>query len=131
MINQITLIGFIGKDAETKALPNTGRMVTKFSVATSESWKDEQGEWQSRTQWHSVIAYGDGFSKLSDRLLKGVHIFVQGQLQTREYERTVEATVESKKVEVSVRQLVVEVKADKVQLLYRQAKGAAQSAEAS
>jgi single stranded DNA-binding protein len=53
--NQITLIGFIGKDAETKALPNSGRMVTKFSVATAESWKDDQGEWQTRTQWHTVI----------------------------------------------------------------------------
>jgi single-strand DNA-binding protein len=76
-------------------------------------------------------AYGEGFSKLSDRLVKGAHIFVQGQLQTREYDRTVEATLKGKTVEVSVKQLVVEIKADTLKLLDRQAKDAAHSDEAS
>jgi single-strand DNA-binding protein len=52
---------FIGKNAETKYLAN-GTPVTKFSVATKKSWKDEKDEWQERTQWHNVVAFGKGFA---------------------------------------------------------------------
>ncbi|MBV8832757.1 MAG: single-stranded DNA-binding protein [Acidobacteriaceae bacterium] len=55
--NQLTIIGYIGKNAETKQPPN-GTPVTKFSVATTRSWKDDKGEWKDRTQWHNVVAYG-------------------------------------------------------------------------
>src|SRR5579875_3550962 len=77
--NQLTVIGYIGKNAETKQLPN-GTPVTKFSVATTRSWKDDNGEWKDRTQWHNVVAYGNGFAQLSSRLGKGTHVFVQGEL---------------------------------------------------
>ena len=59
--NQLTIIGFIGKNAEAKQLPN-GTPVTKFSVATTRSWKDDKGEWKDKTQWHNVVAYGNGFA---------------------------------------------------------------------
>jgi hypothetical protein len=51
-LNQFTIIGFIGRNAETKQVPN-GTSVTKFSVATTRSWKDDKGEWKDRTQWHN------------------------------------------------------------------------------
>ena len=50
-LNQLSIIGFLGKDAENKALPN-GTPVVKFSVAAKRSWKDNNDEWQERTQWH-------------------------------------------------------------------------------
>ena len=53
-LNQLTIIGFLGRDAETKQLPN-GPAVIKFSVATTKSWKDDKGEWKDRTQWHTVL----------------------------------------------------------------------------
>jgi single-strand DNA-binding protein len=56
-LNQLTIIGFIGRNAEIKPLPN-GIPVTKFSVATTRSWKDEKGEWKENTQWHNVVAFG-------------------------------------------------------------------------
>ena len=74
--NTVDLIGFIGKNAETKYLAN-GTPVTKFSVATKKSWKDENDEWKEKTQWHNVTAFGKGFAQLADRLVKGAHVFVQ------------------------------------------------------
>ncbi len=53
-LNQLSIIGFLGKDAEQKSLPN-GTSVVKFSVATKRSWKDTNDEWQERTQWHQVV----------------------------------------------------------------------------
>ena len=52
-LNQLSIIGFIGRSAETKYLAN-GTAVTKFSVATKKSWKDENNEWKEKTQWHNV-----------------------------------------------------------------------------
>jgi single stranded DNA-binding protein len=53
-LNQLSIIGFLGKDVEKKALPN-GTPVVKFSVATKRSWKDDNNEWQEKTQWHQVV----------------------------------------------------------------------------
>jgi single stranded DNA-binding protein len=90
-MNQLSIIGFIGKDAEVKSLPN-GTSVTKFSVATKKAWLDEpSGEWKSKTQWHSVSFYGERFAeKVACKLLKGTHVFVQGELNTREYSTTIQ-----------------------------------------
>lgn len=52
--NQLSIIGFLGRKAETKALTN-GTTVVKFSVATKRSWKDNNNEWQEKTQWHQVV----------------------------------------------------------------------------
>lgn len=119
-LNQLSIIGFIGRDAEVKHLPN-GTPVTKFSVATKKSWKDDAGEWKNKTQWHNVVAYGDGFAQLMNRLLKGTHIFVQGELNTREYNRTITVPNGKKTIEHVIQQLVVELKADTVRILDRNA----------
>ena len=76
-LNQLTIIGFIGQNADTKQLAS-GTTVTKFSVATTRSWKDDKGEWKQRTQWHNVLAFAHGFAQMGSRLVKSTHVFVQG-----------------------------------------------------
>ena len=88
-LNQLSIIGYIGRSAQTKYLAN-GTAVTKFSVATRKSWKDENNEWKEKTQWHNVVAFGKGFEQLAERLVKGAHVFVQGELTTRDYDRTMQ-----------------------------------------
>ena len=83
--NRITLIGFLGKDADTRTTRNDSRY-TVLSLATKASWKDHDGEWQSRTEWHRCIVWG----KLGDfaaTLTKGMHLQVEGELRSREYQR--------------------------------------------
>ncbi len=71
--NQLTIVGYIGNNAETHQLTN-GTPVTKFSVATTRSWKDDEGEWKNKTQWHDVVAFGQGFAQLAAPLAKA-HTF--------------------------------------------------------
>ena len=126
-LNQLSIIGFIGKNAETKYLAN-GTPVTKFSVATKKSWKDEDEQWQERTQWHNVVAFGKGFAQLADRLAKGAHVLVQGELTTREYDRLIKVpNGKGKNIEHVIQQLVVELKADTIRTLDRSAANGAQS----
>jgi single-strand DNA-binding protein len=126
-LNQLSIIGFIGKNAETKQLPN-GTAVTKFSVATKRSWKNENDTWQEKTQWHNVVAFGKSFAQLTDRLVKGAHVFVQGELTTREYDRTIKVpTAKGKSIEHTIQQLVVELKADTIRTLDRSTASGQQS----
>jgi single-strand DNA-binding protein len=62
-MNQLTIIGFTGNDAEAHFTPN-GTLVVTISVATKESWKDADGNWQSRTDWHRIVSL---VSRLSSR----------------------------------------------------------------
>jgi len=117
-LNQLTIIGFIGRNAEAKSLPN-GTSVTKLSVATTRAWKDEKGEWKDRTQWHTAVAFGQGFAQMASRLVKGAHIFVQGELTTREYERTIAVPNGKKSIEHVIQQIAVELKADTIRILDR------------
>jgi single-strand DNA-binding protein len=116
--NQYTIVGFIGKDAEIKFLPN-GTPVMKFSVATKRSWKDDSEDWKEKTQWHNVVAFGQGFQQLAARLDKGTHVLVQGELNTREYDRTIKIPNGKKPIEHVIQQLVVELKADIIRVLDR------------
>ncbi len=127
-LNQLTIIGFIGRNAETKQLSN-GTAVTKFSVATTKSWKDDKGEWKEKTQWHNVLAFGQGFAQMAPRLVKGAHVFVQGELSTREYERTITIPNGKKSIEHVIQQLAVELKADTIRILDRT--GNSESSEAT
>jgi single-strand DNA-binding protein len=124
-LNQLTIIGFIGRDAEVKYLPNSTPVV-KFTVATKKSWKDEADEWKEKTQWHSVVAFGEGFAKAAGRLAKGVHVFVQGELATREYDRTITIRKGKETIEHAIPQLVVELRADSIRILDRRNSGADQ-----
>jgi single-strand DNA-binding protein len=117
-LNQLTIIGFLGKSAETKFLQN-GTAVTKFSVATKKSWKDDNDEWLEKTQWHNVVAFGKGFETMTERLVKGAHVLVQGELTTREYDRLIKVPNGKKAIEHTIKQLVVELKADTIRILDR------------
>ncbi len=83
-VNKVILVGRLGKDAETKFTPG-GASVTKFSVATSRRWKDkESGEWKEETDWSNVTLWRA--ENVSQYLLKGKQVYVEGRLQTRSYE---------------------------------------------
>ena len=84
-LNQLTIIGFTGQDAEFH-LTSNGTPVTTVSVATKESWKNVSGEWQSRTDWHRVVAFGK-LAEYAKTLARGTHVMVQGALRSREYEK--------------------------------------------
>ena len=83
MINSMTLIGNLGKDAELKRTPN-GAEYTVFSLATSESYKDRNGEWQSETEWHYVKVWGRSAERAAQQLKKGVKVYVEGKLKSYE-----------------------------------------------
>jgi len=83
-VNRVTLLGHLGKDAETKFTPS-GTAVTNFTLATSRRWKDQQsGEWKEETEWHRCVLWRS--ENVSNYLLKGKQVFVEGRLQTRSYE---------------------------------------------
>jgi single-strand DNA-binding protein len=84
-MNQLTIIGFSGNDAEAHYTP-AGTLVTTLSIATKESWKDADGQWQSRTEWHRVVTFGR-LAEYARTLGKGTHLMVQGPVRSREYER--------------------------------------------
>jgi single-strand DNA-binding protein len=114
-LNRITLIGFIGSDAERKVANATN--IAVFSLATKTSWKNEAGSWESRTEWHRCVAFG----KLADfagTLPKGAHVAVEGELRSHEYQR--ELAVGTQKT--SITQRVWEIRVDSVLKLDRAAK---------
>ena len=84
-LNQITIIGFAGQDAELRNTSNGAALAT-LSVATKESWKNDKDEWQSRTDWHRVLAFRK-LAEYAKTLVKGSHLMVQGSLRSREYEK--------------------------------------------
>lgn len=83
-VNKVILLGHLGKDAETKFTPS-GVARTNFTLATSRRWKDQQsGEWKEETDWHNVVLWRS--ENLSNYLLKGKQVYVEGRLQTRSWE---------------------------------------------
>ena len=84
-MNRLTLIGFLGQDAEQKFTRN-GKPYTILSIATKRSWKDDAGEWQSRTEWHRSVAYGK-LGEFATTLKKGAHVQIEGELRSREYQK--------------------------------------------
>ncbi len=83
-LNNVTLTGFIGGDAQTRTTKNNTNF-TVFSLAMKNSWKDrESGEWTSRTEWHRAVVFGR-LTAFAAALKKGDHVQIQGQLRTREY----------------------------------------------
>jgi single-strand DNA-binding protein len=85
-INRVTLIGNCGKDPEVKFLAS-GSAVANFSLATSERFKDKSGEWQDKTEWHSLTAYGKTAEIIRDYVKKGTKLYVEGRLQTRSWDQ--------------------------------------------
>jgi single-strand DNA-binding protein len=84
-VNRVILIGNLGADPEVRYLP-TGGAVANLRIATTESWKDQQGQQQERTEWHSVVIYGKLGEIAGQYLRKGAKVFVEGRLQTRKWQ---------------------------------------------
>jgi single-strand DNA-binding protein len=84
-VNKVILLGNLGKDAEVKAL-QSGTTVAHFSLATTERYKDKSGEWQDKTEWHNVLAYGRTAEIVRDYTEKGSKVYVEGKLTTRSWD---------------------------------------------
>ena len=84
MLNKVTLIGHLGKDPITRYMPN-GDAVCNFSIATSESWKDQSGQRQERTEWHAITLYRKLAEIAAQYLKKGSLIYLEGKIQSRKY----------------------------------------------
>ena len=84
-LNKVILIGNLGQDPEARFTPQ-GTAVTNLSIATNESWKDQSGEMQDRTEWHRVVMYGRMAETATEYMKKGQMVYVEGRLHTREWE---------------------------------------------
>ena len=84
-LNKVILIGNLGQDPEARFTPQ-GTAVTNLSIATNESWKDQNGETQDRTEWHRVVMYGRMAETAAEYMKKGQMVYVEGRLNTREWE---------------------------------------------
>ncbi len=86
-VNKVILIGNLGGDPETRYMPN-GNAVCNVTLATSDSWKDRNtGQLQERTEWHRVVFFGKLAEIAGQYLRKGSKVYVEGRLQTREWEK--------------------------------------------
>lgn len=116
-VNKVTLMGHLGKDAETRFTPQ-GVSVTQFSVATTHSWKPQGAtEWKEDTTWHNVVAWRLS-DKLQPLLIKGNLVYVEGRLQTRSYEKD------------GATKYITEVVADRVHFLREPFRGGPRDEEA-
>ena len=83
--NLVILIGNLGKDVEYKVTPS-GTPVANFSIATSETWKDKDGNKQEKTEWHNIVLWGKTAEIANQYLKKGSSVFIEGKLQTRSWD---------------------------------------------
>jgi single-strand DNA-binding protein len=85
-VNKVILVGNLGDDPEARSLNNGGEVVN-LRVATSESWKDRDGNRQERTEWHRVVIFNENLGKVAKSYLrKGSKVYLEGQLQTRKWQ---------------------------------------------
>lgn len=86
MINKVTLVGRAGKEPGSRTIEN-GTVVTNFSLATSESWKDKSGEKKERTEWHNIVMWR-GLAEIAAKYVhKGDLLYIGGKITTRSYEK--------------------------------------------
>jgi single-strand DNA-binding protein len=85
-VNRVIILGRLGKDPEVR-FTQGGQAVCNFTVATSESWKDKDGQKKERTEWHRVVVWGKLAELCGEHLKKGRQCYVEGKLQTSEYEK--------------------------------------------
>jgi single-strand DNA-binding protein len=85
-VNKVILIGNLGRDPEVRRL-NSGDPVVSFGLATTESWRDKAtGERKDRTEWHNIVIFNENLGKIAEQYLKkGSKVYLEGQLQTREF----------------------------------------------
>jgi single-strand DNA-binding protein len=85
-VNKVILVGNLGDDPESRSLNNGGEVVN-MRVATSESWKDKDGNRQERTEWHRVVIFNENLGRVAKSYLKkGSKVYLEGQIQTRKWQ---------------------------------------------
>jgi single-strand DNA-binding protein len=85
-VNKVILVGNLGDDPESRSLNNGGEVVN-LRVATSESWKDKDGQRQERTEWHRVVIFNENLGRVAKSYLKkGSKVYLEGQIQTRKWQ---------------------------------------------
>ncbi|HVK74934.1 MAG TPA: single-stranded DNA-binding protein [Kofleriaceae bacterium] len=84
-VNKVILIGHLGADPDMRYTPS-GNGVCELRVATSESWKDKNGQRQERTEWHRVVVWGKTAEICAKYLAKGRQVYIEGRIQTRSYD---------------------------------------------
>jgi single-strand DNA-binding protein len=102
-VNKVILVGNLGRDAEVKVTPS-GQSVASFSIATTETWTKD-GEKKEKTEWHRIVLWGRQADTLQPYLTKGKQIYVEGRLETRQWEKD------------GQKHYTTEVKADRIVLL--------------
>ena len=83
-VNKVILLGNLGRDPEVRYMPN-GEAVANFSIATTENWKDKNGERVSRTEWHNITLYRRLAEVAGQYLKKGSQVYIEGRIQSRKY----------------------------------------------
>ena len=83
-LNKAILIGRLGRDPEVRQMPN-GEAVCNFSIATSETWNDQHGQKQERTEWHAITLYRRMAEVAGQYLKKGSQVYIEGRIQSRKY----------------------------------------------
>ena len=83
-VNRVTLLGHVGRDPELHT-GASGDRAARFSLATTERWKDRAGELQERTEWHRIIVFGGQVGVVEERVRQGAAVLVEGRLTVREY----------------------------------------------
>ncbi|MEA3049362.1 MAG: single-strand DNA-binding protein [Sphingomonadales bacterium] len=85
-VNKVILVGNLGDDPESRSLNNGGEVVN-MRVATSETWKDKDGNRQERTEWHRVVIFNENLGRVAKSYLrKGSKVYLEGQIQTRKWQ---------------------------------------------
>lgn len=84
-VNKVILVGNLGRDPEVRYMPN-GEAVCNFSIATTDNWKDKNGQRQERTEWHNIVMYRKLAEIAGEYLKKGRPVYLEGRLQTRKWQ---------------------------------------------
>ena len=84
-VNKVILVGNLGRDAELRYTPG-GAAVATLNLATTEVWNDKQGQKQEKTEWHRIVVWGKQAESLQEYLVKGKQIYIEGRLQTRQWD---------------------------------------------
>ena len=106
-LNKVLLIGNVGKDPEVRHLEN-GSMVARFSLATTEKFKDKNGEFQEQTEWHNVVCWRSLAERVEKYVKKGTPLYIEGRIRTRSYDG-----------KDGVKRYVTEIQCDSLKLLGR------------
>lgn len=114
-LNKVMLIGNLGKDPELR-YTSSGVAVATFSVATNESWKDQDGNPQERTEWHNIVAWRKLAEICGEWLKKGKKVYIEGRIQTRSYDDK----------NTGAKKYITEVVADNIIMLDGRGEGAGQ-----